>query len=284
MKKKKKTEQAHVYSYAQACTYPLFFGLDSPAPRSPRTHSICNPQARRRKTCHPVGIKNLRTVADLLLPPGTALCLTISGLPTGTGIRQTALNSQIAGLPCGITNALAKTALAGTSVNDTACRSHPLRLYMRENGSFGRCWRVGGSPVGGFPPCGVSPRGVWGLPPLRFLCRALLLAFMSCVPDASGVPVPGRPPGYKHGFGTPAAAERCSKQNVQGLPHLRSGSEYENNLHAAWANRVMELINSRASAAAAAAANFEQPAPAQQSPPLQSAVLPPTPHIAHFTS
>jgi len=22
-----------------------------------------------------------------------------------------------------------------------------------------------GSPVGGFPPCGVSPRGVWGLPP-----------------------------------------------------------------------------------------------------------------------
>ena len=111
---------------------------------------------------------------------------------------------------------------------------------------------MGGSPVGGFPPCGVSPRGVWGLPPLRFLCRALLLAFMSCVPDASGVPVPGRPPGYKHGFGTPAAAERCSKQNVQGLPHLRSGSEYENNLHAAWANRVMELINSRASAAAAA--------------------------------
>ena len=27
--------------------------------------------------------------------------------------------------------------------------------------------RVGGwgSPVGGFPPSGVSPRGVWGLPP-----------------------------------------------------------------------------------------------------------------------
>ena len=49
-------EQAHVYSYAQACTYPLFFGLDSPA-RLGRTHSIiCNPQARRRKMCHPVGI------------------------------------------------------------------------------------------------------------------------------------------------------------------------------------------------------------------------------------
>jgi len=30
-----------------------------------------------------------------------------------------------------------------------------------------------GSPVVGcFPPCGVSPRGVWGLCPLRFLCRA----------------------------------------------------------------------------------------------------------------
>ena len=29
-----------------------------------------------------------------------------------------------------------------------------------------------GSPAGCFPPCGVSPRGVWGLLPLRFLCRA----------------------------------------------------------------------------------------------------------------
>jgi len=157
MKKKKKTEQAHVYSYAQACTYPLFFGLDSPAPRSPRTHSICNPQARRRKTCHPVGIKNLRTVADLLLPPGTALCLTISGLPTGTGIRQTGLNSQIAGLPCGITNALAKTALAGTSVDDPACRSHPLRLYEGEwifwKGTAARILCIYSGEIGGGTAC-----------------------------------------------------------------------------------------------------------------------------------
>jgi len=29
--------------------------------------------------------------------------------------------------------------------------------------------------------CGVSPRGVWGLCPLRFLCRALLHSFQSCV-------------------------------------------------------------------------------------------------------
>jgi len=29
-----------------------------------------------------------------------------------------------------------------------------------------------GSPAGCFPPCGVSPRDVWGLLPLRFLCRA----------------------------------------------------------------------------------------------------------------
>jgi len=39
-----------------------------------------------------------------------------------------------------------------------------------------------GSPVGCFPPCGVSPRGVWGLCPLRFLCRAWLLPFC----DVSG--------------------------------------------------------------------------------------------------
>ena len=44
--------------------------------------------------------------------------------------------------------------------------------------------------------------------------------------------MPGRPPGHQHGFGTPAAAEQCSKQNVQGLPHPRAGSEYENGLHA----------------------------------------------------
>ena len=67
---------------------------------------------------------------------------------------------------------------------------------------------------------------------------------MSCViSDVSGVPVPGRPPGHQHGFGTPAAAEQCSKQNVQGLPHPRAGSEYEDDLRA-WANRMMELINS----------------------------------------
>ena len=32
-------EQAHIYSYAQACTYPLFFGLDSPS-RLGRTASV----------------------------------------------------------------------------------------------------------------------------------------------------------------------------------------------------------------------------------------------------
>ena len=38
---------------------------------------------------------------------------------------------------------------------------------------------------------------------------------MCCViSGVSGVPVPGRPPGHQHDFGTPAAAEQCSKQNV----------------------------------------------------------------------
>ena len=90
-------EQAHVYSYAQACTYPLFFGLDSPA-RLGRTASVTLKLAEE-KCAIQWASKNLRTTADLLLPSGTALCLTISGLPAGTGIRQTALNSQIAGLP-----------------------------------------------------------------------------------------------------------------------------------------------------------------------------------------
>jgi len=138
------------------------------------------------------------------------------------------------------------------------------------------CWRMG-FPCGLFPPVWCFPPRCLGAAPLRFLCRAMLLAFMSCVPDASGIPVPGRPPGHQHGFGTPAAAEQCSKQNVQGLPHPRAGSEYENNLHAAWANRMMELINLRLNSCDCdmSGANFERPAPAQQPPPLQSAELRP---------
>jgi len=57
---------------------------------------------------------------------------------------------------------------------------------------------------------------------------------------------------------------------------LRAGSEYKNNLHAAWANRMMELINSaklRLNSCDMSGANFERPAPAQQPPPLQSAKL-----------
>jgi len=50
--------------------------------------------------------------------------------------------------------------------------------------------------VGCFPPCGVSPRGVWGLPPSgSFVARGCYLSVMSAV--FSAVPASGRPPGQQ---------------------------------------------------------------------------------------
>jgi len=60
-------------------------------------------------------------------------------------------------IPCGITNALAKTALAGTSVNDPACRSHPLRLYKGEwifwKGKAARILCIYSREIGGGTAC-----------------------------------------------------------------------------------------------------------------------------------
>ena len=81
--------------------------------------------------------------------------------------------------------------------------SSPTSANLAPRPSSCRGLAVGGVLAGGVPLWAVSPLVVfspavfWGLPPLRFLCRALLLAFMSCVPDASGVPVPGLPPGHQ---------------------------------------------------------------------------------------
>jgi len=36
-----------------------------------------------------------------------------------------------------------------------------------------------GFPVGCFPPCGVSPRGVWGLPPSGSFVKRCCIAFLS---------------------------------------------------------------------------------------------------------
>ena len=103
-------------------------------------------------------------------------------------------------------------------------------------------------PCAVFPPYGVSPRGVWGLCPLRSSDDAFSMILSPHPEPTSGysrpdsdwqsaaarpgttlsVPAPGRPPDHHHGFGTwPAAAEQCSKQNDQGLPKKRTGSEYE---------------------------------------------------------
>ena len=58
-----------------------------------------------------------------------------------------------------------------------------------------------GFPRGLFPTLWCFPPRCLGLCPLRFLCRALLLAFMCCaISDVSGIPVPGRPPGHQHLF------------------------------------------------------------------------------------
>ena len=60
-----------------------------------------------------------------------------------------------------------------------------------EDSRWGVCWRVG-FPCGRFPPLWCFPPRCLGAAPLWFLCRALLLAFMSCVSVFSGVPAPGR--------------------------------------------------------------------------------------------
>jgi len=105
--------------------------------------------------------------------------------------------------------------------------------------SYIYCWRVG-FPVCCFPPCGFSPRGVWGLCPLRSSDDAVSMILLPHPEPTSGccsepdsgwqsaaarpgttlsVPTPGRPPDHHHGCGTwPAAAEQCSKQDDQGLP------------------------------------------------------------------
>jgi len=122
--------------------------------------------------------------------------------------------------------------------------------------------------------------------------------------DVSGVPVPGRPPGHQHGPGTPAAAGQCSKQNIQGLPTPRAGSEYddlhahgadryaptdlrafaarvdlitaseyEDDLRAYGAGRYVPIAPTEMKLCDMSGANFERPAPAQQPTPLQSAKL-----------
>jgi len=121
-------DQGRLYTYAQACSYPLFFGLDSTS-RTERSASI-SMKLTEEKRAILWASKNLRTVSDLLLASGTALRTTLSDLLSG--IRQNALNEVIAGLPLSITNALEKAALAGISVNDPACRLHPLRLQEGE--------------------------------------------------------------------------------------------------------------------------------------------------------
>jgi len=115
--------------------------------------------------------------------------------------------------------------------------------------------------VGGWvSPCGVSPRGVWGLCPLRSFDDAVSMILSphpeptsGCSEPDSGwqsaaarpgttlfVPAPGRPPDHHHGCGTwPAAAEQCSKQDDQGLPTTRTGSEYEDDLRACGADRYV---------------------------------------------
>jgi len=75
-----------------------------------------------------------------------------------------------------------------------------------------------GSPVCCFPPCGVSPRGVWGLCPLRSSDDAFSMMMSPRAEPTSGcsepdsswqsaaarpgttlsVPAPGRPPGHRH--------------------------------------------------------------------------------------
>jgi len=69
-----------------------------------------------------------------------------------------------------------------------------------------------GSPAGCFSPGGVSPRGVWGLLPLRFLCRALQLAIMDVshtAPSDGSAPddfvTQGRASRSKRGGSAPAA-------------------------------------------------------------------------------
>ena len=67
------------------------------------------------------------------------------------------------------------------------------------------CWRVG-FLCGRFPPLWCFPPRCSGAAPLRFLCRALLLALMSLCLDVSGIPVPGRPPGHQQDSFVEAAA------------------------------------------------------------------------------
>jgi len=86
-----------------------------------------------------------------------------------------------------VTDSTSRPGRSGRKLGFT--RIYPIRILV-----------VGGwgSPVGGFPPCGVSPRGVWGLPPSGSFVARSSLAFMSSVSVPSGVPVPGRPPGHQH--------------------------------------------------------------------------------------
>jgi len=110
------------------------------------------------------------------------------------------------------------------------------------------------STVGGWvSPCAVSPLvvfppgGVCRLCPLRSSDDVSMIPSphpeptSGCSEPDSGwqsaaarpgttlsVPTPGRSPDHHHGCGTwPAAAEQCSKQDNQGLPTTRTGSEYE---------------------------------------------------------
>jgi len=86
---------------------------------------------------------------------------------------------------------------------------------LLEDSRRGVCWRVG-FPVCCFPPCGVSPRGVWGLCPLRSSDDAVSMILSphpeptsGCSEPDSGwqsaaarpgttlsVPAPGRPPDH----------------------------------------------------------------------------------------
>ena len=90
-------------------------------------------------------------------------------------------------------------------------RSPAAARYPAPRGRAWLCWRVG-FPCRRFPLLWCFPPRCLGAAPLRFLCRALLLALMSLCLDVSGVPVPGRPPGHQHGSGWPAAAQQCSMQ------------------------------------------------------------------------
>ena len=66
-------DQGRLYSYAQACSYPLFFGLDSTS----RTRTECSASISMKLPEEKRAIlwasKNLRTVSDILLASGTAL-------------------------------------------------------------------------------------------------------------------------------------------------------------------------------------------------------------------